>query len=216
MSNMSNMNKTKKKFLIASTGGSGSGYLLRLLYHLADVEAEVHWVATDNFSLVMQSEFDTDFSSAKDDEIIDNVYRLFNSTPVETSLKIKVFSPDDLGAPPASGSANYDGMCILPCSMKTLGAVASGLASNLIERSADVSLKERRKLILAVRETPYNLVHIENMKRATLAGATIMPASPGFYHKPKTIEDIYDFLVDRIFIHLGIDKRIIAPWGEST
>jgi len=208
------MSEAKKKFLIASTGGSGSGYLLRILYHLADVDAEVHWVATDNFHLVMQSEYDTDFSSVKEDEIIDNVYRLFASPPVEVSLKIKVFSPHDLGAPPASGSARYDGMLILPCSMKTLGAVASGLGSNLIERSADVSLKERRKLILAVRESPYNLVHIENMKRATLAGATIMPASPGFYHKPKTIEDIYDFLVDRIFIHLGIDKRIISPWGE--
>ena len=103
-------------------------------------------------------------------------------------------------------------MVIIPCSMKTLAAIHSGLSQNLIERAADVSLKERRTLILCPRETPLSAVHLRNMLGLTEAGATVMPIMPGYYHQPVGLADLYDFMVDRIFQHMGITKRTITPW----
>ena len=114
----------------------------------------------------------------------------------------------------ASGSYPTDGMIICPCSGSTLGAIASGVNTNLIHRAAEVHLKERRPLILVVRETPLSLVHLNNMRRAAEAGAIILPASPGFYHKPKSLQDVVDFMVSRICGQLGVKTNLIERWSE--
>jgi 4-hydroxy-3-polyprenylbenzoate decarboxylase len=125
---------------------------------------------------------------------------------------VEVFSNDDRGAAPASGSAKTSGMVVCPCSMGTLSAIAVGASRSLIERAADVTLKEQRKLILVPRETPVSAIHLGNMLRLTRAGAVIMPASPGFYHRPKQVSDLVDFVVARILDQLGVEQSIVARW----
>lgn len=131
--------------------------------------------------------------------------------------RVKVFSDKDRGATPASGSAPSRGMIVCPCSMGTLASIAQGTTRSLIERAADVCLKERRKLILVPRETPYSMIHLENMLRLTQAGAIVLPASPGFYHRPKSIAELIDFVVGRVVAHLGVDAQVGPRWrsGES-
>jgi len=201
----------KRKFLLASTGGSGCGYLLRYFYHLLSVKGETHWIASENFFHVLKQEFSLDWQNINANEISRNISTFFNEKPsAEQNHSFKIYDHKNIKANPASGTSNYEAMIILPCSMKTLASIASGVAANLIDRAADVALKEKRKLILVVRETPYNLIHIENMKKVTLAGGVILPASPGFYHHPKSVNDIYDFIVDRIFRQIGIDKTLVS------
>ncbi len=127
---------------------------------------------------------------------------------------LSVFSQEDIAAPPASGSFRHDGMVVVPCSMKTLAGAAAGYADNLISRACDVTLKERRPLIIVPRETPMNLIHLENMVRLTRAGAVILPASPSFYSFPDTMEALVDTVVARIMDHLGIDQTLMPRWGE--
>jgi len=209
------------KLVIASTGGSGSGYLLRLFYHLLTAPGQTHWMTSDNFSTVMDSEFGftlNDVSFGQDskghDELVDKIAQLYPVDKAAVCHRFVRCNYRDLSEPPSSGSVFYDAMIVVPCSMKTLGAISAGVSSNLIERAADVALKERRRLILVPRETPYSLIHLENMRRLTLAGAVILPASPGFYHKPKTLDEIYDFIVDRILAQAGLEKRAIRAWKE--
>ncbi len=129
--------------------------------------------------------------------------------------RVELYDAADRGATPASGSARSRGMVICPCSMGTLGSIATGISRNLVERAADVTLKERRPLILVPRETPFSLVHLENMTRLARAGATIMPASPGFYHRPQKVEDLVDFVVARILDHLGIEHGLGTRWRSG-
>ncbi|HEU4558137.1 MAG TPA: flavin prenyltransferase UbiX [Longimicrobium sp.] len=131
--------------------------------------------------------------------------------------RVELYDSLDRGATPASGSAPSAGMVICPCSMGTLASIAAGTSRNLVERAADVALKERRPLIVVPRETPLSLVHLENMTRLTRAGAVIMPAAPGFYHRPESISDLVDFVVARILDHLGIEHRVGKRWksGET-
>jgi len=129
---------------------------------------------------------------------------------------VETFSNDDRGAPPASGSARTAGMVVCPCSMGTLSAIAVGASRSLIERAADVTLKEGRKLILVPRETPLSAIHLGNMLRLARAGAVVMPAAPGFYHRPKLISDLVDFVVARILDQLGVEQNIVSRWkGEN-
>ena len=123
---------------------------------------------------------------------------------------------DDWYAPPASGSSPADAMIICPCSMGTLASIAAGLAQSLIERAADVALKEGRKLVLVPRETPFSAIHLDNMLRLQRAGAIILPANPGFYHRPQSVADIVDFVVARILDQVGIDNDLVARWGSPV
>jgi len=185
-----------KKIVIAITGASGSLYsklLLEKLERLRDQWDEAAVIITENAKQVWQT------------ELGDNSYQ-------KTSFKN--FSVSDFKAPFASGSGQYDTMIIIPCSMGTLGRIASGISNDLISRAADVILKERRKLICVIRDTPYNLVHIRNMETVSLAGGIICPASPSFYSKPSTIEQAAATVVDRVLDLAGLDFKTFR-WGEE-
>ena len=184
-----------RKIVIAVTGASGSIYadlLLRKLVQLTDQLTELSLVMTSNAKEVWKIELDNEN---------------FNG------YKLKHYTQQDFNAPFASGSGQYDTMIIIPCSMGTLGRIASGISSDLISRAADVILKERRKLICVVRDTPYNLIHIRNMETITLAGGIICPATPSFYSKPKTIEEAAATVVDRVLDLAGIDSKTFR-WGK--
>jgi 4-hydroxy-3-polyprenylbenzoate decarboxylase len=129
--------------------------------------------------------------------------------------QLTAFGREEWFAPVASGSNPADAMVICPCSMGTLAAVAQGLADNLIERAADVMLKEARKLVIVPRETPFSAIHLENMLRLSRAGAVILPANPGFYHHPKSVDEIVDFVVARVLDQLAVPHRLMARWGEA-
>ncbi len=185
-----------KKIAVAITGASGSIYaklFLQRLEQLKDQVQELSIVLTDNAKTVWQTELD------------DDTYNSFNA---------RYFSTKDFNAPFASGSAKYDALVIVPCSMGTLGRIASGISNDLISRGADVMLKERKKLILVVRETPYNLVHIRNMETVTLAGGIICPASPSFYNKPQTIEEAAATVADRVIDLAGLNGQSFR-WGSK-
>jgi len=184
-----------KKIAVAITGASGSIYaqlLLQKLEQLKDQITELSLVMTDNAKQVWQT------------ELGDDNYGNFPA---------RYFSTKDFTAPFASGSAKYDAMIIVPCSMGTLGRIASGVSNDLITRGADVMLKERKRLILAIRDTPYNLVHIRNMETVTLAGGIICPASPSFYSKPQTIEQAAATVVDRVIDLTGLTNKSFR-WGK--
>ena len=183
-----------KKIAVAVTGASGSIYaklLLEKLIMLKEQCAEVSVVMSDNAKYVWRT------------EIGDESYDQY---------PFRYFSKTDFTAPFASGSAGYDALVIAPCSMGTLGRIAAGVSNDLTTRGADVMLKERKRLILAVRETPYNLVHIKNMETVTLAGGVICPATPSFYSQPKTIEEAAMTVVDRIIDLVGLDNKSYR-WG---
>jgi 4-hydroxy-3-polyprenylbenzoate decarboxylase len=129
--------------------------------------------------------------------------------------RVVLYADDDRGATPASGSAPSRGMVICPCSMGTLASIAQGTTRSLIERAADVALKERRRLVLVPRETPYSAIHLENMLRLTRAGAVVLPASPGFYHRPQRIEELIDFIVARVLSQLGIQHELGPRWASG-
>jgi 4-hydroxy-3-polyprenylbenzoate decarboxylase len=188
------------KIVVAVTGASGSLYAKLLLDKLMAAKAqwaELSVVMTDNAKLVWKTELDNDPES----------YRQNNSG-------IKFYAQQDFFAPFASGSGNYNTMIIAPCSMGTLGRIASGISNDVITRAADVVLKEKRKLICVVRETPYNLIHIRNMETVTLAGGIICPATPSFYSKPKTIEDAVATVIDRVIDLAGVSIDTFR-WGTG-
>ena len=184
------------KILIAITGASGSLYTKSLLDKLEQLKKqwdEISIVITDNAKQVWQTE-------------------LGNSSYEDYSFK--TYSTSDFAAPFASGSGKYGTMIIIPCSMGTLGRIASGISNDLISRAADVILKERRKLICVIRDTPYNLIHIRNMETVTLAGGIICPATPSFYSKPSTISEIALTVVDRVLDLAGFDIKTFR-WGDG-
>jgi len=186
----------KRKIVIAVTGASGSVYadlLLRKLEQIKDQLAELSLVMTTNAREVWKIELDNENYNG---------------------YKVKQYSQQDFNAPFASGSGQYDTMIIIPCSMGTLGRIASGISNDLISRAADVVLKERRKLICVLRDTPYNLIHIRNMEAITLAGGIICPATPSFYSKPTTIEEVAATVVDRVIDLAGLQNESYR-WGKQ-
>lgn len=191
------MEKKKRKIVIAVTGASGSVYAKILFNKLRDIKNQI-----DEVGVVFSS-------NALD------IWKYELNEELELVHPFQVFEKDDFYAPFASGSSAYDTMIVCPCSMGTLGRIANGISDDLITRAADVLLKERRNLILVPRETPYSLVHIENMKLLTLAGATICPATPSFYSKPQTVEELVETVVERILNLAGFDIDSFE-WGKST
>ncbi len=185
-----------RRVVVAVTGASGVIYGLRLLESLRRLnDVEIHLVVSKSASKVLQHELGLDVG-----DLIKLAHRAYND--------------DELDAPIASGSFSFQAMAIVPCSMKTLAAIAHGYTSNLITRAADVALKERRRLILLIREAPYNLIHIRNMELVTQAGAIVMPASPPFYGKPKTIDDLVNAVVGRVMALMGIENNLYPVWGD--
>jgi flavin prenyltransferase len=192
--------------VVGITGASGAPYAVRLLQQLTAAHRPVSLIVS-KYGLRL---LETEAGIGSIDELRKTVGKDAWDSCVET------FSNEDRGAPPASGSALTAGMIVCPCSMGTLSAIAVGASRSLIERAADVTLKERRKLILVPRETPLSAIHLGNMLRLARAGAVVMPASPGFYHRPRQISDLVDFLVARMLDHLGVEQRLVQPWrGEA-
>lgn len=181
------------KILLSIGGASGSIYGIRLLEELKKSKAEIHLIVSDGAKKIIEHE---------------TSYKL-NDLKKQADY---YYENDNMFAGPASGTFKLDVMIVCPCSMKTLSAIANGYGDTLTSRAASCQLKEERKLILVVRETPLDLPSIENMKKAKLAGATILPAMPGFYHKPKKIDDLVDFIVGKILDQLEIDHSLFKKW----
>ena len=192
---------SKLPVILAITGASGAPYGVRLLEVLATHSVPT-WLLISSHGWRLLAEE----CGITDDK------QLKKATGGEWAT-VRVFDDTDRGAEPASGSARTAGMVICPCSMGTVAAIAHGTSRSLIERAADVVLKERRKLILVPRETPLSLVHLRNLTLATEAGALVLPAAPGFYHKPQQVRDLVDFVVQRILDQLEIDVRLVKRWG---
>ncbi len=189
--------------ILAITGASGAPYAVRLLEILATHHVPTWLLVSPHGWRLLAAECDITDEAA-----------LRKATGGDWT-SVLPFDDKDRGARPASGSAPSAGMVICPCSMGTVAAVAHGTSRSLIERAADVVLKERRKLILVPRETPLSLVHLRNLTLATEAGAIVLPAAPGFYHKPQRVQDLVDFIVQRVLDHLGVDVPLVKRWeGE--
>lgn len=184
------------------TGASGAPYAVRLLRALNDAATPVRLIVSSYGWRLMAEESG-----------IDGVDALRAATGDWS--RVELYDSLDRGATPASGSAPSAGMVVCPCSMGTLASIAAGTSRNLVERAADVALKERRPLVLVPRETPLSLIHLENMTRLTRAGATVMPAAPGFYNRPQSIDDLVDFVVARILDHLGVQQSIGRRWRSG-
>jgi flavin prenyltransferase len=197
---------------VGITGASGALYAQRTLVHLAasGVIERVNLIMSAAAVLVAQVELGANLRDGAQREINGWI-----GLPPDSKL-IRLHRLDNMAAKPSSGSHPQVGMVIVPCSMGTLGAIASGAVTNLIHRAADVTLKEGRKLVIVPRETPYNTIHLENMLRLAHAGARILPASPGFYHRPQTINELVDHLVFRILDQFGIPHSRATQWRGET
>jgi len=190
--------------VVALTGASGAPYGLRLLEVLARGQVPV-WLIPSSHGMRL----------LRDECGIDSLDALKSATGGDWS-SVTVFPDSDRGALPASGSRRTSGMVVCPCSMGTVAAIAAGTSRSLVERAADVTLKERRRLVLVPRETPLSLVHLRNLVSVTEAGAVIIPAAPGFYHRPTQVAELVDFIVQRILDHLDIDLEIARRWTGDT
>ncbi|HEV7388581.1 MAG TPA: flavin prenyltransferase UbiX [Gemmatimonadaceae bacterium] len=189
--------------VVGITGASGAPYAVRLLQALTAAHRQVSLIVSKYGMRLLATEAGIESMDALRDAVGIDAWASY----------VEVFSNDDRGAPPASGSALTAGMIVCPCSMGTLSAIAVGASRSLIERAADVTLKERRKLILVPRETPLSSIHLGNMLRLTRAGAVVMPAAPGFYHRPQQISDLVNFVVARMLDQLGVEQSLVKPWA---
>ncbi len=201
--------KFKPLIAVALTGASGMPYGLRLTECLIAQGAAVYLLYSQAAHIVAKQELDLVIPPQPQ-----QAEQFFSERYAAKTGQLRVFGREDWFSPVASGSNPPDAMVICPCTMGTLASVAAGLSDNLIERAADVMLKEQRKLILVPRETPFSVLHLENMLRLAKAGAVIMPANPGFYHHPRRVEDLIDFVVARVLDHLGIAHDLMRPWGR--
>ena len=193
-----------RPIVVAITGASGAPYAVRLLESLVRAMRPVQLIVSSHGLRLLDTELGIGSINALQERVGGNWSRF-----------VTVFDDADRGAAPASGSALSAGMVICPCSMGTLSAIAQGSSRSLVERAADVTLKERRPLILVPRETPLSTIHLENMLRVTHAGAVVMPAAPGFYHRPQSIDDLVNFVVARVLDHLHVEQNLVARWGRG-
>jgi len=181
------------RYVVGISGASGAVYGARLVRALVSAGHEVHAVVSDAARITSRYELDA---------------------PLEDALAgAKIYGEDRLDAPISSGSFRTDGMAVAPCSMRTLAAIAHGMEDNLLIRAAMVHLKERRRLVLLVRESPLSTIHVENMLRASSAGAVVMPASPGFYGRPRTVDDLINSVVGRVMDLLGVENSLTRRWA---
>lgn len=196
--------------VVAITGASGIQYGLRLLQCLVAADRHCH-VMVSNAALRV-AEVETDLNLSADAATLQQqLTRLCNARDGQ----LRVFAKEDWMAPPASGSGRWQAMVVCPCSGGALSAIANGASNNLIERAADVALKEHKKLILVPRETPLSAIHLENMLKLARLGVVILPAAPGFYQRPQSVNDMIDFVVARILNQLGIEQTLLPAWGEN-
>ncbi|MCH9671941.1 MAG: UbiX family flavin prenyltransferase [Gammaproteobacteria bacterium] len=195
---------------LGMTGASGAQYGLRLLEVLVAAGQRVHVVMSEPARMVINTETTLRLPSRAND-----CQAVLRKTYGKGPGTLEVFGKDDWFAPMASGSNPPQAMVVCPCTTGTLGALAAGLSRSLLERAADVALKENRPLIVVPRETPFSAIHLENMLTLNRAGAVILPANPAFYHRPETVEDIVDFVVARILDQLGITQTLTPRWGAE-
>lgn len=199
-----------KTIAVALTGASGMPYGVRLVECLVGAGVRVQLLHSQVAQIVAKQEMDLALPARAADLQADFAQR-FGAQPGQ----LQVYGREEWFAPLASGSSPPDAMVICPCSMGTLAAIAAGLAQNLIERAADVVLKEGRKLVLVPRETPFSAIHLENMLRLARAGAVILPPNPGFYNHPQSVQDLVDFVVARVLDQVGVEHALTRRWGEA-
>ncbi len=199
----------KQTITLAITGASGIGYAMRLLETLLAGGHTVYLVYSSAAQFVAAQEYGLTLPS-KVSETRRMLLERYQCAPKQ----LQVFAREDWMAPIASGTGAADAMVVCPCTMGALAAIATGMSDNLIERAADVMLKEGRKLILVPRETPFSAIHLENMLKLSRLGAVMLAANPGFYHQPKTVEDVIDFIVAKILDQLGIEHQLMEKWGS--
>jgi 4-hydroxy-3-polyprenylbenzoate decarboxylase len=192
--------------VLAITGASGAPYAVRLLQQLVVHDVPTWLIISGHGYRLLETET----------PIADLPALRAHCGGEAFDRRVTVFDDADRGAPPASGSARSSGMVICPCSMGTVSAIAHGSSRSLVERAADVALKERRPLLLVPRETPLSLIHLENLTAVTRAGAIVMPAAPGFYHRPATIDQLVDFVVARVLDHLQVEHTLGRRWGGDA
>jgi len=204
------MSASLRTVTLALSGASGMAYGLRLLECLLAAELRVYLLVSQAAHIVAKQELGVALPARPGD-----LEKQLSSGMNARDGQLRVFGRDDWNAPVASGSNPADAMVVCPCSMGTLAAIAHGMSDNLIERAADVMLKEQKKLILVPRETPFSTLHLENMLTLSRMNAVILPANPGFYHRPQSVEAIVDFIVARILDQLGIAHTLMARWGEG-
>lgn len=195
---------------LAWTGASGMPYGIRLLQCLLQAEVSVYLLVSSAAHIVSRQELDLTLPSRASE-----LEALLSARYAAQPGQLRVFGREEWFAPVASGSNPADAMVVCPCTMGTLAAIAQGMSDNLIERAADVSIKEQRRLILVPRETPYSAIHLENMLKLARLGVVILPPNPGFYHHPQTLEDLVDFVVARILDQLHIPHQLMARWGQA-
>jgi 4-hydroxy-3-polyprenylbenzoate decarboxylase len=196
----------RKRLVVAITGASGAMYGLRFLQCAEPHCSEIYLALSDQAVQVIKLETGRDVAGGR--LKVENLIG-------QSSDVIRIVNKRDYFTPPASGSFRHDGMVIVPCSMGTAGRIANGISDDLITRAADVCLKEKRPLILVPRETPWNLIQLRNLTQLAEAGATILPACPGFYHQPQSIGDLVDHVVARILQQVGIEHRLVAEWRHE-
>jgi flavin prenyltransferase len=201
---------TTERITLAITGASGAQYGLRLLDCLLSADVQVSLMISAAAQVVIATETDVNLPGRTDEQ-----QQFLNERFNAKAGQLSVFGRDQWMSPVASGSNTAQAMVVCPCSSATLSAIANGASRDLIERAADVMLKERRQLILLHREMPVSAIHLENMLKLSQLGVTIMPASPGFYHQPQGIDELIDFVVARLLDHLNIEHTLIPRWGEQ-
>ncbi|TGL78024.1 UbiX family flavin prenyltransferase [Leptospira yasudae] len=200
------------KLVLGMAGASGSIYAERFIKALFTIEGTTFFICSPASLRVFREEMECKVSSPE--EILDFIASKYKLQTSSQKFEIRNFS--DIGADIASGSNLWKAMAVLPCSMKTIASINAGLTENLIERAADVTLKERRTLVLVPREAPYNRIHLKNMLELHDAGGTILPASPGFYQMPKSLEDLGDFIAERVFRLLGMELDLYPRWNPRS